>query len=117
MAKKFKQYAANMGMIIKNVSVKVHHSIKMVEHYYKPLQQVYSIINTKILDIKPNLALQMFFKAINNLINPNMLVFILLVFSAYPRMSKQDAPSLSIIYYVMVLQKAMDKVQRCTASQ
>ena len=57
MAKKFKQYNANIGIIIKNVPVEAHHSINMVEHYHGPLHQVYSIITTKILGIKPDSAL------------------------------------------------------------
>ena len=46
-----------MGIIIKNVPIETHHSIGMVKHYHKFLQQVYSIIITKILGIKPELAL------------------------------------------------------------
>lgn len=57
MAKKFKQYAANIGIIIKNVSIEAHHFIDMIEHYHGLLQQVYSIIITKIPSIKPNLVL------------------------------------------------------------
>ena len=34
----------------------------MVKHYYRLLQQVYSIITTKILDIKPKLVFQIFLK-------------------------------------------------------
>ena len=96
MAKKFKQYVTNIGIIIKNIPIEEYHSIDMVKHYHRPLQQVYSIIITEILGIKPELALQIFFKAINNLVGLNGLVFILLVFGAYPRMTELDTPFLSI---------------------
>lgn len=84
MAKKFKQYAVNMSIIVKNALVKVYHSICMVEHYYEPLQQIYSIITTKISSIEPDLALQIFFKAFNTSIEPNKLVPTLLVFGIIP---------------------------------
>ena len=46
MAKEFKQYAANMDIIVKNAQEEAHHSIGMVERYHGPLRQVYSIITT-----------------------------------------------------------------------
>ena len=110
MAKKFKQYATNMGIIIKNTPVEAHHFISMIERYYGPLRQVYSIITTKISGIKPNLALQMFFKAINDSVGLNELVSTLLVFDTYSKMTKLDAPSPSITQYTMAIRKAMDKI-------
>lgn len=77
-----------MGIIVKNISVKVYDSISMVKYYYGPLRQVYSIITNKIPGIKLNLALPMFFKAINNSIDPNRLGFTLLVFDINTRMTK-----------------------------
>ena len=35
--KEFKQYAVNIGTIIKSVLVKAHNLINMVERYYSPL--------------------------------------------------------------------------------
>ena len=77
-----------MGIIVKNAPVKANHSIGMVERYYGPLRRIYSIITNEILGIKPELALQMSFKAINNSVGPNRLVPTLLVFGAYPRMTE-----------------------------
>ena len=93
MAKEFKQYTANMGIIVNNAPVEVHHSIGMVEHYHRPLHQVYSIIITKIPGIKSDSTPQMSFKAIINLVGPNGLVLTLLIFGIYSRMTKSDAPS------------------------
>lgn len=57
----------------------------------------------------------MSFKAINDLMSPNRLVSTLLVFNAYSRIIKQDTLSLLNIQCVMVMQKAIDKVQKYTA--
>ena len=117
MARKFKQYAANMGIIVKNAPVEAHHSIGMVERYHGPLRRVYSIIITEIPGIEADLALQMSFKAINDSVGPNGLVPTLLVFGAYPRMTELDAPSPSITQRAMAMKKAMDEVRKCTASR
>lgn len=90
--------------------VKIYYSIGMVKHYYRPLQQVYSIFIIKILSIKLNLVLQMFFKVINNSMSFNGLVFTLPVFSIYLRIIKLDALSLSIIQCAIAMKKIIDKV-------
>ncbi len=117
MAKEFRQYVANMGIIIKNAPIEVHHSIGMVERYHGPLRQVYSIITTEIPGIEPELALQMSFKAINDSVGPNRLVPTLLVFDAYPRMSELDASSASITQRATAIKKAMNEVRKCIASR
>ena len=82
----------------------------MVERYYRPLRQVYSIVTSEIPGIKPNLALQMFFKPINNLVGPNKQVPTLSIFGVYPRMTELDAPSPSIKQRAMAMKKAIDEV-------
>ena len=89
----------------------------MVEHYYGLLRQVYSIITMEIPSIKPDSALQLSFKAINNFVGPNSLVSTLLVFGIYPRITESDAPSPSITQGIMAMRKTMDKVRKCTTSQ
>ena len=116
-AKEFKQYAANMGIIVKNAPVEAHHPIGMVERYHGPLCRVYSIITTEIPGIEPDSALQISFKSINNSVGPNGLVFILLVFDAYPKMTESDILSPSITQHAMAMKKALDEVRKCTASQ
>lgn len=56
MTKKFKQYAANIGIIIKNCLIEAHYSIGLIEYYQRPLRQIYSIITTEIPGIEPNSA-------------------------------------------------------------
>ena len=81
--KKFKQHAANMEIIVKNVFVKIHYSIDLIECYYESLRHVYIIIIIEIFKINADLILQMSFKIFNNSIKSNDFVFTLLVFNVY----------------------------------
>lgn len=105
-----------MIIIIKNTPVEPYHSIGMIKYYHGPLRQGYSIIPTNIPGIEPNLVFQMSFKAINNLVGPNRLVSMLLIFGVYLRMTEQDALSLLITQHAIAMQKAMDEVQKYTTS-
>ena len=115
-SREFKQYAANMGIVIKNVPVEAHHSIGMVERYHGPLHRVYNIITSEIPGIDPALALQMAFKAINDSVGPNGLVPTLLVFGAYPRMVESDTTP-TITQRAVAMRKAMDEVRKSIASR
>ena len=117
MAEEFKQYVANMGIIVNNPPVEVYHSIGMVEHYHRPLRRVYSIITTKIPGIDPNSALQMSLKAIINLVGPNRLALTLFVFGVHSRMTESDISSPLITQCIMAMRKTMDEVQKCTTSR
>jgi hypothetical protein len=64
--------------------------VGIVECYYKLIRRVYFIIIAKILDIGKDIALQMAFKAINDIVGLNILVLILLVYSVYSRITKHD---------------------------
>ena len=75
-----------MGIIVKNVPIEIHHSIDQIERYHGLFRRVYLIIIAKILDIDPNLKLQMKFKIINDSIDFHDLMFTLLIFGAYFRM-------------------------------
>lgn len=86
----------------------------MAKHYYKPLQQINSIITTKIPGIKPNLILQISFKIINDLVDSYGLLLTLLVFNIYPWMTRLDIPSPSITQYTIVMKKTINKIQKYT---
>jgi hypothetical protein len=64
--------------------------VGIVERYYKLIRRAYFIIIAKILDISKDIALQIAFKAINDIVRPNRLVLILLVYSAYPRITEYN---------------------------
>ncbi len=63
--------------------IKAYNSIRIIKRYYKLICKAYLIIIIKIPDIAKNIALQIAFKAINNIAGLNKLVLILLVYSAY----------------------------------
>lgn len=86
-----------MGIIIRNAPIEIYHSIGMIKRYYWLLRQVYSIIITEISGIQPDLVRQMFSKTINDSMRSNKLVFTLLVFGLYFKMTKKDAQFLLII--------------------
>jgi len=70
--------------------------VGIVERYYRPIRRAYSIIIAKIPSISKDIALQMAFKAINNIIGPNRLVLTLLVYGAYPQITEYNPLLLSI---------------------
>jgi hypothetical protein len=70
--------------------------VGIVECYYKLIRQVYSIIIAKILDISKDIALQMAFKAINDIVRLDSIILTLLVYSAYLQITKHDPPLLLV---------------------
>lgn len=105
-----------MGIIVKNIPVKTHHSIRLIKRYHRPLLQIYNIITVKFPEIKPKLTLQISFKALNDLIGPNNLVLTLLVFGAYPCMIDIDAPLRTITQRNIAMRKAIEEVKRSHTS-
>jgi hypothetical protein len=85
-----------MGTKVKIVPIKAYNSVGIIECYHGPIYRAYSIITAKVPNISKDMALQMAFKAINNMAGPNSLVPILLVYSAYPRITKHDPPLPSV---------------------
>jgi hypothetical protein len=64
--------------------------VGIVERYYRLIRRAYTIITAKIPDISKDIALQMAFKAINDIIRLNSLVLTLLVYSAYSQITEHD---------------------------
>ena len=56
------------------------------------------------------MALQMAFKAINDTAGPNKLVFILLVFGAYPQIIELNALSSSVTQQANAIKKAIIEI-------
>ena len=86
-----------MVIKVKEVSIKVHNSVGKVEWYYMPLYYIYKIISLKLKGISKELTLQIAVKAVKDFVNPDRLIPMLLVFSAYPWMTDNSLPSLSIM--------------------
>jgi hypothetical protein len=116
-SKEFDQYATALGIKVKIIPVKAHNSVGMVERYHGLIRRAYSIIVAKIPDISKDMALQMAFKAINDIARLNGIVPILLVYSAYPRMTKNDPLSLLVAQRALAIKKAIAKVQKLQAKR
>src|SRR6266568_126750 len=108
-----------MAIIIltKAVPVKAHWSIKLVEQAHPALWRAYQIIINKCKDIQKELALQMAVKAVNDTAGPDGLIPTLLVYKAYPRISKLDPPAPSITEQAAAIWKAMAKIVKLRAKQ
>lgn len=105
-----------MRIIVKNVLVEAYHFIGLVAHYYSPFCQIYSIIILELPRIKSKLVLQMSFKALNDLVRPNGLVPILLIFGVYFCITNINV-SLSIITQCSItMQKAIKEVRKSYVS-
>lgn len=94
---KFKQYIANIEIIIKNILFEVHNFIRLVKHYHSSFCEIYTLIIAKISKINPELALKIFFKVLNNLVKLNNFVLTLLLFGIYFCITKIDISLLIII--------------------
>ncbi len=112
MTKEFKQYAANMSIEIKTISVETHHSIEMIKRYHESLRRIYSIFVAEIPDIDLESVLQMSFKTLNDTIESDDLIFTLLMFDVYSRMTKNDAPFSTITQPAIAMRQAMNEIKR-----
>jgi len=79
------------------VPIKAYNLVGIVECYHSPLYCIYYIIITELLDISKDIALQIAFKAINNSIGPNSLIFTLLLFRAYLYIVESDILNPTVI--------------------
>ncbi len=111
-AREFKQYASNMKIAIKTISIETHHSIEMMKRYHNSLRRMYAIITIEISNIDFEIVLQMTFKVINDSIEFDELIFTLLIFEAYLRMIEMNVSSFTIIQRVIAMRKAMKEVQK-----
>jgi hypothetical protein len=82
------------------------------------LRQAYEIIRDELQNgINTETALQMAVKAVNDSAGPDGIVLILLVFGAYPRMTKGSAPLPSVIQRAETIRKATKEVRRLYAER
>ena len=95
-SKEFKDNATIVNTKLKIVLVKAYYLIRKLKRYYTIIQKAYNCITIEIPGLNREIALQMSFKAINDLISPNSLILTLLVYSAYPQITKYDPPSFTI---------------------
>lgn len=113
----FRQEANSMAIEVKEVPVEAHNSVGKVERYHAPLRRAFEIISAELSNVGDDLTLQMAVKAINDSAGLDGLVPTLLVFGAYPRMTQDSPPSLSIAQRGQAIRKAMKEVQRLRATR
>ena len=101
-----------MGIRVKIILVEAYNFIGKAEHYYAIVCRAYSIINAEIQGITKEIALQITFKAINDSISLNGLVFTLLVYGVYPYITKNNPLLLSVAQQALAIKKAIAKVQK-----
>ncbi len=95
--------------------IETHHSIEMMKRYHDSLRRIYSIIAIEISDIDLETVLQMTFKALNDSIELDALIFILLVFEIYLRTIETNVSSLTITQRVIAMKKIMKEVKKLNA--
>jgi hypothetical protein len=91
--------------------------VGIVERYYRLIRRAYSIIIAEIPNIGKDMALQMAFKAINDIVGPNRLILTLLVYGAYPRITEYDPLLLLVAQQALAIKKAIAKVQKLQAKR
>ena len=105
-----------MDISTKSVLVEAHWLVRLVERAYLDLQRAYQVISEELRTTSTKeLTLQMAVKAVNDTAGPDGLVPTLLVFGAYPRMTKLDPPALSITARVTAVHKAMAEITKLRA--
>jgi hypothetical protein len=92
--------------------IEAYNSIRKIKRYYILLQQAYKIIYDKLRDISTKISLQIAIKTINDSTRPNRIIPILLVFSAYPRITENSVLSPIIIKKTEVIRKTTKEI-RC----
>ena len=99
-----------MAINVKEVPIEAHNSIGKVEQYHALLHRAFEVIREELRD-KTNLDLflQMAIKAINDTAGPDGIVPTLLVFGAYPRMTKESSPLSSITQRAEAIRKRSEE--------
>ncbi|KAF8847364.1 hypothetical protein BDZ45DRAFT_607573, partial [Acephala macrosclerotiorum] len=98
---------------IKEVLVETYNSVKKVEKYYILLRRVYEIIHDELIEkqIDKNIILQMAIKTVNNSIKSNDIVFTLLVFEVYFKITSNDTSLLLIIKRIEIIRVITKKIR------
>jgi hypothetical protein len=99
------------------VPVKAHNSIGKVKRYHSPLRQTYKILSSELLSANKKAILQMTVKAVNDSAGLDGIVPTLLIFGAYPRMTRDSPPSPFITERAKAIHKAIKEVRRLYAER
>lgn len=106
----FRQHAASISITTREVPVKSHSSIGIVERYHASLYRPYGIIRQELKDVQKDVVLIMEIKAVTDTASPGDIVPALLIFGAYPRLNMIDPPYLTAAQHTKMIRAAMKKV-------
>jgi hypothetical protein len=107
-----------MAINIKEVPVEAHNSVGKVERYHAPVRRAFDILKDELQGSASREAiLQIAIKAVNDSAGPDGIIPTLLVFGAYPRMTKDSPPSLSTTQRAQAIYKATKEVRRLYAER
>ncbi|PVH75994.1 hypothetical protein DL98DRAFT_394145, partial [Cadophora sp. DSE1049] len=104
--KKFRSALRFISSTFKLVLIKAYYFISKMEKYYRLFYYTYKIVTEKHFKLNNENRLQIAVKAINNTTSPSKLIFILLVFRVYFKITKLDLPNLLVKQRVTIIKKA-----------
>ncbi|EKD14167.1 polyprotein [Drepanopeziza brunnea f. sp. 'multigermtubi' MB_m1] len=113
----FRGYLKSISSTPKQMPVKAHHSVGLVERYHVPVRRAFEIVTKELPKAPREDRLQMAIKAINDTAGPNSLVPTLLVFRTLPKLTEQDRPAASTQERAAAINKAMREVRKCHAAK
>lgn len=113
----FRGNAHSVGSEVKETPTEAHNSVGKVERYHVPLKRAFDIVTKEMPEVDKEGRLQMAVKAVNDTAGPNGLIPTLLVFGAFPRMSREDRPTASNTQRAATIRRAMVEVRRCHAAR
>jgi hypothetical protein len=118
-ATEFKQLISSMLIEVKEVLVKAHNNVGLVERYHALLCCAYEIIKEKLKDkhINKEIILQIAVKAVNDSARPDGIVPTLLVFGSYLRMTEIDLLLPTIAKRAEAIRAATKEVRRLHAKR
>jgi hypothetical protein len=102
-----------LAINVKEVPVEAYNSVGKIKRYYSPLRQAYKIICNELRDTETSakVSLQIVIKTINDLVGPDGIIPILLVFGAYPRMTNNSALSPTTTKRAKTIRKTSNEVR------
>ncbi|KAI0994279.1 hypothetical protein K3495_g13903, partial [Podosphaera aphanis] len=116
-SQEFIKNADALAITVKIVPVESHNSVGKVERYHLLLRRSFDIIKDELKDCScdRNIILQMAVKAVNDSAGPDGIVPTLLVFGAYPRLTKESPSSPTFNKRAESIRKAMKEIREIKA--
>lgn len=95
--------------------VKAHNSVEKIKRYHIVVRKVYNMFLVHFPSINKKERLVLTIKSINDTAGPDGLVPTILVFGAYPRISRLERPPETTVSRAVAIAKGMQEVKKCYA--